>query len=115
LTARLLAVIALAAALAVAPSFVQEGPARPPIRESRPGLVARAPVQPVQARRLALSRYPGSRIVAEVLRERGRRLMYVFSLRVDGSPRTLEVLVDAATGRVIGVPREPAGGGPQGA
>jgi hypothetical protein len=34
--------------------------------------------------------------------------MYVFSLHVDGSPRTLEVLVDAATGRVIGVPREPA-------
>jgi uncharacterized membrane protein YkoI len=109
LTARLLAVIAVAAALAVAPSFVQTNPAPAPIRESRPGLVARAPVQPAQARRLALARYPGARIADEVLRERGRRLMYVFSLRVDGSPRTLEVLVDAANGRVIGVPRDPAG------
>ncbi|MDB4947676.1 MAG: hypothetical protein JWM27_325 [Gemmatimonadetes bacterium] len=107
MTARLIAVLAVAAVLAAAPRIVQQDPPGPPIRESRPGLAARAPVRPAAARRLALARYPGARIVTEVLRERGRRLMYVFGLRLEGSPRALEVLVDAATGRVIGIPLEP--------
>ncbi|HET6231156.1 MAG TPA: PepSY domain-containing protein [Longimicrobiaceae bacterium] len=80
-------------------------PAGPPIRESRPGLTARARVRPDAARHLALARYPGGQIVDELLVERQKRLLYDFTIRPAGNNAPREVLVNAATGQVIGVRR----------
>jgi hypothetical protein len=106
MTGRRIALLTVGAALAAAPVVVRGRGAEPPLRESRPGLSADASVRPDSARRLALRRYPGAVVASEMLRERGQRMTYVFTLRMDATGRTLEVLVDAGNGRVIAVPQE---------
>jgi hypothetical protein len=108
---RIAALLAVGAILAAAPAISRYRrtapelqPPRPELRESRPGLLAGAAVRPDSARRLALDAHPGARIVAETLRERGRRLTYVFRMQRDGLSHEMEVLVDAESGRVVPVP-----------
>jgi hypothetical protein len=103
-TARILALLAVAGGLAAWPLLRGRTPAEPALRETRPGLVASAAVTPDSARRLALRRYPGASVASALLRERGRRLTYVLELRGARANGRTEVLVDAETGRVVGLP-----------
>lgn len=89
--------IVLAAMVAATPAHAQEGGA---VKESEPGLLRQAKVSPDSARRLALSRVPGGKVVeSEIEREHGA-LIYSFDIKVAGHEGIEEVNVDAGTGVV---------------
>lgn len=100
LTACCLSVLVLAAAQAQAQSRS--------VPEEKPGLAARAQISPDAARKTALVRVPGGKIVKEELEEENGRLLYSFDLKVRRRSGVEEVQVDAKSGEVAAVQHEDA-------
>jgi uncharacterized membrane protein YkoI len=70
------------------------------VEEAYPGLLQRAAVTPAMAVRAALAKVKKGEVVRAQIEERGTHLVYV--LRVDErGKRSRELLVDAASGRVL--------------
>jgi uncharacterized membrane protein YkoI len=67
----------------------------------RPELRGLVTVSDADARRAALSRIPGGKIVQAELEEEDGKLIYSFDIRVEGQAGIEEVHVDARTGLVI--------------
>ena len=77
-----------------------------PMKEDKPGLLARAKVKPEAARATALKRIQGGRIVKEEIEEEGGRLVFSFDVRSENKKGIEEVQVDALTGEVVAVEHE---------
>ena len=71
-----------------------------PLREERPGLLARVKITEAEARALALARVPSGRVVDAELEEEDGRLVYSYDLEVDGQAGLTGVEIDAMTGAV---------------
>lgn len=81
---------------AAAPAFA-EGVT---VKETKPGLLARAKIKPEAATKAAQEKVPKGTIQsAEIEEERGK-LIYSFDVKTDGRSGIDEVNVDARTGRV---------------
>lgn len=99
-TLTLVTVMLLAGQLGAQPSVV-------PIKEEKPGLLARATVTPDSARAIALRAVAtGSRIRAAEIEEEDGKLVYSFDIKVPKKKGIDEVLVDAASGKVVSVEHE---------
>ena len=107
----LLSVIIGSALTADAPRLRAQGAAAPPaqvpaapkvkVTEDKPGLLARARVNPDLATATALARVPGGVIKAGEIEEEGGKLIYSFDIKVAGKRGIEEVHVDAMTGALI--------------
>ncbi len=71
------------------------------ITEDTPGLLAKATVQPEQARATALAAVPGGTVTKGELEEEGGALIYSFDLTVPGKTGITEIHIDAKTGAVV--------------
>ncbi len=105
---RYLATATVALLLGVAASASAQQPGVP-VKEDKPGLLARAKISADSARKLAQARIPGATIQsAEIEREDGR-LIFSFELKTPGRSGIDEVNVDAMTGKVLPVEHESPG------
>ena len=78
-----------------------------PIKEEKPGLLARAKVTPDSARATALRAVAkGGKIAAAEIEEEGGKLVYSFDIKIPRKKGIDEVLVDAMTGKVAAVEHE---------
>lgn len=78
-----------------------------PVKEEKPGLLARAKVTPDSARAIALRAVAkGGKIAAAEIEEEGGKLVYSFDIKIPRKKGIDEVLVDAMTGKVAGVEHE---------
>jgi uncharacterized membrane protein YkoI len=71
------------------------------ITEDKPGLFAKATVQPEQARATALAAVPGGTVTKGELEEEDGALIYSFDIAVPGKAGITEIHVDAKTGAVV--------------
>ncbi|HEV8600831.1 MAG TPA: hypothetical protein VGQ69_15830 [Gemmatimonadales bacterium] len=72
------------------------------IKENKPGLLALAKIQPLDAQHIALTQYPdGTVLKGEITRKRGGKLLYVFMIQPAGEHRKRQVLVDAIDGAIV--------------
>ena len=78
-----------------------------PLKESKPGLLARANVKPAAAEKTATARVHG-KIVSEELEEEHALLVYSFDIRVPKHAGIEEVQVNAMTGAIVSVEHEDA-------
>jgi uncharacterized membrane protein YkoI len=78
------------------------------LKQESPGLLAQAKISVDSARAIARHRIPGGVIQSSELEREGGKLVYSFDLKVAGKKGTEEVLVDAITGRIVGVEHENA-------
>ena len=80
-----------------------QAPAAPKVKvtEDKPGLLARARVNPDLATATALARVPGGVVKAGEIEEEGGKLIYSFDIKVAGKRGIEEVHVDAMTGALI--------------
>lgn len=100
--------IAIAAALACTALVASRGSAQAPkpIKEEKPGLLAKAKVTAEAARATALARVKGGAIKDEELEEEDGKLVFSFDIKIAGKSGIEEVLVDAATGAIVSVEHE---------
>lgn len=105
ITRSTLGVLTAAAALllAAAPAHAQDPK---PIKEEKPGLLAKASITADQARKTALDRVKGGVIQSGELEEEDGKLVFSFDIKVPGKSGIEEVLVDAKTGAVVSVEHE---------
>ena len=98
---------ALLAALAGLPGHAAAQATPVPIKEEKPGLLARATVTPDSARAIALRAVAkGGKIAAAEIEEEGGKLVYSFDITIPRKKGIDEVLVDARTGKVVAVEHE---------
>ena len=76
------------------------------VKEERAGMLKEATVMPEQATATALARVSGSTVKSAELEREDGKLVYSFDLVVAGKDGVEEVLVDAATGKVVSVEHE---------
>ena len=82
-------------------------PTAVPIKEEKPGLLARATVNPDSARAIALRAVAsGSKIQAAEIEEEDGKLVYSFDIKVPKKKGIDEVLVDAVSGKIVSVEHE---------
>jgi uncharacterized membrane protein YkoI len=72
----------------------------PPLKESKPGLEARAAVKTDSATTLAMRNVSAGRVLSRAIEERGNQLVYLFRIRPNGKA-VREVWINAMTGAVI--------------
>ena len=102
---RVVPILAVLVAGLPAPSPAQSGPV--PIKEEKPGLLARAQVTPDSARAIALRAVAkGGKIASAEIEEEGGKLVYSFDIKIPRKKGIDEVLVDAMTGEVASVEHE---------
>lgn len=77
-----------------------------PMKEDKPGLLAKAKITPDSARGTALARVKGGTIREEGIEEEGGKLVYSFDIAVAGKTGIEEVQVDAASGKIVSVEHE---------
>lgn len=94
---------AAALLLAAAPAHAQDPK---PIKEEKPGLLAKASITGEQARKTALDRVKGGVIQSGEIEEEDGKLVFSFDIKVPGKSGIDEVLVDAKTGAVVSVEHE---------
>jgi uncharacterized membrane protein YkoI len=80
------------------------------VREASPGLLAEATFRPVDAQRVALTRFPNGTVVEATIDRFGTDLVYTYKIR-DTGEETRTVKINARTGTVID--SIPAGRPPQ--
>ncbi len=98
----------LAAAALVPAALCAQTPSTVPLKESKPGLLARAKVTDAAARQAAMARVPTGAITeAEIESEHGK-LIFSYDIKVPGKDGIQEVAVDALTGKVLSVNHESA-------
>jgi hypothetical protein len=89
------------------PAGALAGPAaKVRVKEERPGLLARARVEPQAAAAIAQTKLPKAREVSAELEEENGRLIYTFDFKTKGKSGTDEVNVDATTGEITAVEHE---------
>ncbi len=84
----------------------QSVPARKPMKEDAPGLLAKATVTPDSARAIARGRVPSAQIADEGIEMEKGKLVYSFDMKTRGRRGIDEVVIDALTGTVISVGHE---------
>ncbi len=89
--------------IAAAPAHAQDPK---PIKEEKPGLLAKASITGDQARKTALDRVRGGVIQSGEIEEEDGKLVFSFDIKVPGKTGIEEVLVDAKTGAVVSVEHE---------
>ncbi len=102
-TGALAALLSLSVAL---PSGAQQAAPAMKVKEEHPGMLKEAAITPEQATATALARVPGSTVKSAELEREDGTLVYSFDLAVAGKDGIEEVLVDAATGKVVSVEHE---------
>lgn len=100
--------IPVGASLLLAPAILcaQQPSAKVPVKESTPGLAAKARISGDSAEAIALARVPGGTIKEAEIEVERHRLIYSFDVKVAGQEGITEVNVDARTGAVVGVSHE---------
>ena len=91
----------LASALAANAVDAQTTTAAKPMKEDKPGLLARARVTPDSARRLALAQVANGMIDEEEIEEEHGKLVYSFDITVRGRRGVEEVQIDALSGAIV--------------
>ena len=94
----------IVAALALASVFsvtVVAAQSAKPMKEEKPGMLARATVSADSARKLALAQVPRGRIDEEEIEEEHGKLVFSFDIKVPGQSGVDEVLIDALTGAIV--------------
>lgn len=81
----------------------------PEMKESKPGLLAKAAVTADSAQRIALAKIPGGKVHEAMIDEVGGKLIYAFRLKSGMGPGYDHVHVDAMTGSVVRVKRDEIG------
>ena len=84
----------------------QAQPGTGPMKEDKPGLLARAKISPDSARHLARARVANATIAEEGIEVEKGKLVYSFDMRTSGRRGIDEVVVDALTGAIISVAHE---------
>ena len=102
------AIIACAACMAIGPSAggAQARPGAGPMKEDKPGLLARAKISPDSARHLARARVANAAIAEEGIEMEKGKLVYSFDMKTAGRRGIDEVVIDAVTGAVVSVAHE---------
>ena len=72
-----------------------------PMKEAKPGLLARATVTPDSARRLAMAQVANGAIDEEEIEEEHGKLVYSFDIKVRGRRGVEEVQIDALNGSLV--------------
>ena len=91
----------LASALAANAVDAQTTTAAKPMKEEKPGLLARARVTPDSARRLAVAQVANGVIDEEEIEEEHGKLVYSFDIKVRGRRGVEEVQIDALSGAMV--------------
>ena len=91
----------LASALAANVIDAQTTTAARPMKEEKPGLLARARVTPDSARRLAVAQVANGVIDEEEIEEEHGKLVYSFDIKVRGRRGVEEVQIDALSGAMV--------------
>ena len=94
--------------LLIAPAFLAAQAPDTALKQESPGLLAQTKVTPDSARHIAMRRIPGGVIQSAELEREDGKLVYSFDIKVAGKKGVDEVLVDAITGRIVGVEHESA-------
>jgi uncharacterized membrane protein YkoI len=97
-----LTLAALVAVLSTAASSQQA----PAVKEEAPGLLAKATVTPAQALPIAMAKVPTGVLHSAEIEQEDGKLVYSFDIKAPGKPGVEEVVVDAMTGKVVGVEHE---------
>ncbi len=84
----------------------QARPGTGPMKEDRPGQLARAKITPDSARHLARTRVANAAIAEEGIEVEKGKLVYSFDMKTAGRGGIDEVLIDALTGAIISVEHE---------
>ena len=92
--------------IAVPTACAQARPATGPMKEDKPGLLARATISPDSARHLARARVATAAIAEEGIEIEKGKLVYSFDMRTPGRAGIDEVVVDALTGTIVSVAHE---------
>ena len=72
-----------------------------PMKEEKPGMLARATVTPDSARKLALGQVANGTIDEEEIEEEHGKLVYSFDIKVRGRRGVEEVQIDALNGTLV--------------
>ena len=76
------------------------------VKETRPGLLAKATISADSAVALARSRVPNAKVAAGEIEIENGKLIYSFDMKTDGKSGIDEVNVDARSGKVLSVAHE---------
>ena len=72
------------------------------VKENKPGLLALAKIQPVDAQNMALTKFPDGKVVSgEITRKREGELLYIFVIERPGDHRKQKVMVSAIDGKLV--------------
>ncbi len=78
------------------------------VKEEAPGLFKRAKITAQAAMTTAHAKVPNATIAKAILEEHKGVLHYTFEMKVEGKAGTEEVQVDALSGQILSMSREPA-------
>lgn len=92
--------------IAASAAMAQATPGSGPMKEDKPGQLARARITPDSARHLARTRVAKAVIAEEGIEMEKGKLVYSFDMKTAGRSGIDEVLIDAQTGAVISVDHE---------
>lgn len=101
-----LGALATAAALLVVAAPAAHAQNAKPIKEEKPGLLAKATITAEQAQKTALERVKNGAISSAEIEEEDGKLVFSFDIKVPGKSGIEEVLVDAKTGAIVSVEHE---------
>ncbi len=105
-TAALAFALATGTLVAATSAQAQSTPGSGPMKEDKPGQLARARISPDSARHLARTRVANATIAEEGIEVEKGKLLYSFDMKTAGRPGIDEVLIDATTGAIISVDHE---------
>jgi uncharacterized membrane protein YkoI len=94
-------VLVLAGALAVHSAGAQVAAAAKPMKEAKPGMLARARVTPDSARKLALAQVANGVIDEQEIEQEHGKLVYSFDIKVAGRSGIEEIQIDALSGAMV--------------
>ena len=102
------ALFILAAGTLIGASSVraQARPGTGPMKEDKPGQLARAHISPDSARHLARARVTNATIAEEGIEVEKGKLVYSFDMKTAGRSGIDEVVIDALTGAIVSVDHE---------
>ncbi len=87
-------------------SAVAQAQSPKPMKEAKPGLLAKARISADAARKTAVDHVKGGSIKEEEIEEEGGRLVFSFDIKVPGKSGIEEVLVDAQSGAIVSAKHE---------
>lgn len=94
-------VLMLTSVFAARAAEAQAAPAAKPMKEEKPGMLARARVTPDSARKLALAQVANGTINEQEIEEEHGKLLYSFDIKVAGRSGIEEIQIDALSGALV--------------